>query len=94
MRGEVTIGSSRPIDPARDIGMVFQQPPCSNGGAVDRQRAAAGEILGLPVTEPRAARELLALVGLKGQGEVSPMSSPAACSSVPRSRAPSFTIPS
>ena len=66
--GEVRIGSaSQPFDPARDIGMVFQQPRILDNVLLP------AEILGLPRGESRErARELLALVGLRGSEEKFP----------------------
>jgi NitT/TauT family transport system ATP-binding protein len=69
--GEVTIGSrSQPFDPARDIGMVFQQPLLLKWRRVIDNVLLPAEILGLPPAPSRArARELLALVGLAGNEE-------------------------
>jgi NitT/TauT family transport system ATP-binding protein len=66
--GEVRIGSAtQPFDPARDIGMVFQQPLLLKWRRVIDNVLLPAEILGLPLDESRArARDLLALVGLKG----------------------------
>jgi NitT/TauT family transport system ATP-binding protein len=67
--GEVRIGSStQPFDPARDIGMVFQQPLLLKWRRVIDNVLLPAEILGLPMAQSRArARDLLALVGLKGR---------------------------
>ena len=67
--GEVRIGSpTQPFDPARDIGMVFQQPLLLKWRRVIDNVLLPAEILGLPMAQSRArARDLLALVGLKGQ---------------------------
>ena len=94
--GVVRIGSaSQAFDPSRDIGMVFQQPLLLKWRRVLENVLLPAEILGLPVAESRArARDLLALVGLKGARRNILMSCPAACSSAPPSPAPSFTIPS
>jgi NitT/TauT family transport system ATP-binding protein len=72
--GEVRIGSaSQPFDPARDIGMVFQQPLLLKWRRILDNVMLPAEILGLPLAESRArARELLALVGLRGSEEKFP----------------------
>src|SRR5207244_3408293 len=66
--GEVRIGSAtQPFDPARDIGMVFQQPLLLKWRRVIDNVVLPAEILGLPAAESRErARHLLALVGLQG----------------------------
>src|SRR5262245_10422125 len=66
--GEVRIGSpSQPFDPARDIGMVFQQPLLLKWRRILDNVLLPAEILGLPLRESRErARSLLALVGLGG----------------------------
>ncbi|MBX9841415.1 MAG: ABC transporter ATP-binding protein [Xanthobacteraceae bacterium] len=66
--GTVRIGSpAQPFDPARDIGMVFQQPLLLKWRRIIDNVLLPAEILGLPMAESRArARDLLALVGLKG----------------------------
>ena|SRR6201988_516850 len=65
--GEVRIGSeSQPFDPARDIGMVFQQPLLLKWRRVIDNVLLPAEILGLPAAASRErARDLLALVGLQ-----------------------------
>jgi NitT/TauT family transport system ATP-binding protein len=72
--GEVRIGSaSQPFDPARDIGMVFQQPLLLKWRRILDNVLLPAEILGLPLTQSRErARELLALVGLRGSEEKFP----------------------
>jgi NitT/TauT family transport system ATP-binding protein len=72
--GEVRIGSaSQPFDPARDIGMVFQQPLLLKWRRILDNVLLPAEILGLPRAESRErARELLALVGLRGSEEKFP----------------------
>src|SRR5689334_25127445 len=72
--GEVRIGSAtQPFDPARDIGMVFQQPLLLKWRRVIDNVMLPAEILGLPVAASRArARDLLALVGLGGSEEKYP----------------------
>jgi NitT/TauT family transport system ATP-binding protein len=72
--GEVRIGSaSQPFDPARDIGMVFQQPLLLKWRRILDNVLLPAEILGLPFAESRArARDLLALVGLRGSEEKFP----------------------
>jgi NitT/TauT family transport system ATP-binding protein len=66
--GDVAIGSStHPFDPARDIGMVFQQPLLLKWRRILENVLLPAEILGLPMAEARdRARDLLALVGLSG----------------------------
>src|ERR1044072_7962516 len=66
--GEVRIGSAaQPFDPARDIGMVFQQPLLLKWRRVIDNVLLPAEILGFPVAASRErARDLLALVGLHG----------------------------
>ena len=72
--GEVRIGSaSQPFDPARDIGMVFQQPLLLKWRRILDNVLLPAEILGLPRGESRErARELLALVGLRDSEEKFP----------------------
>jgi NitT/TauT family transport system ATP-binding protein len=66
--GEVSIGSdTHAFDPARDVGMVFQAPLLLKWRRILENVLLPAEILGLPAAESRSrARELLALVGLKG----------------------------
>src|SRR5215216_6377646 len=66
--GDVRIGSpTQPFDPSRDIGMVFQQPLLLKWRRVIDNVLLPAEILGLSMAQSRArARDLLALVGLKG----------------------------
>ena len=66
--GVVRIGSpSQPFDPARDIGMVFQQPLLLKWRRILDNVLLPAEILGLPTAASRnRARDLLALVGLSG----------------------------
>jgi NitT/TauT family transport system ATP-binding protein len=66
--GTLRIGSAaQPFDPSRDIGMVFQQPLLLKWRRVIDNVLLPAEILGLPLAESRErARDLLALVGLKG----------------------------
>src|SRR5689334_4026366 len=72
--GTVRIGSAgQPFDPARDIGMVFQQPLLLKWRRVIDNVLLPAEILGLPLPESRdRARDLLALVGLRGAEEKYP----------------------
>jgi NitT/TauT family transport system ATP-binding protein len=72
--GEVRIGSSsQRFDAARDIGMVFQQPLLLKWRRVIDNVLLPAEILGLPMAASRErARDLLALVGLKGSEEKFP----------------------
>jgi NitT/TauT family transport system ATP-binding protein len=73
-RGEVTIGTpSQPFDPARDIGMVFQQPLLLKWRRIIDNVLLPAEILGLPMAQSRSrARDLLALVGLSGSEDKFP----------------------
>jgi NitT/TauT family transport system ATP-binding protein len=66
--GTVRIGSAtQPFDPSRDIGMVFQQPLLLKWRRIVDNVLLPAEILGLPLAASRErARDLLALVGLKG----------------------------
>src|ERR687896_138174 len=66
--GTVRIGSpAQPFNPARDIGMVFQQPLLLKWRRIIDNVLLPAEILGLPMAGSRArARDLLALVGLRG----------------------------
>jgi NitT/TauT family transport system ATP-binding protein len=72
--GEVRIGSTtQPFDPARDIGMVFQQPLLLKWRRVLDNVLLPAEILGLPMAASRArGRDLLALVGLAGHEDKYP----------------------
>jgi NitT/TauT family transport system ATP-binding protein len=64
--GELRIGSAaNPFDPARDIGMVFQQALLLKWRRILENVLLPTEILGLPTGESRdRARHLLAMVGL------------------------------
>jgi NitT/TauT family transport system ATP-binding protein len=66
--GTVRIGTAAaPFDPARDIGMVFQQPLLLKWRRVLDNVLLPAEILGLGMRESRErARDLLRLVGLEG----------------------------
>jgi NitT/TauT family transport system ATP-binding protein len=66
--GSIRIGSpANPFDPARDIGMVFQQPLLLKWRRILENVLLPAEILGLPLGESRErAMALLALVGLAG----------------------------
>jgi NitT/TauT family transport system ATP-binding protein len=72
--GDVRIGTpSQPFDPSRDIGMVFQQPLLLKWRRVIDNVLLPAEILGLPMeASRRRARDLLALVGLKGNEDKYP----------------------
>ena len=72
--GTVTMGSaSNPFDPARDVGMVFQQPLLLKWRTIIDNVLLPAEILGLPEKSSRErARELLALVGLAGAEDKRP----------------------
>jgi NitT/TauT family transport system ATP-binding protein len=67
-KGTVRIGSSaHTFDPARDIGMVFQQPLLLKWRSVLANVLLPAEILGLPMKEStERARDLLQLTGLAG----------------------------
>src|SRR5688572_9483295 len=66
--GTVTIGSPEvPFDPARDIGMVFQQALLLKWRTILDNVLLPAEIVGLPMKAARErARDLLNLVGLAG----------------------------
>ena len=66
--GSVEIGNARtPFDPARDIGMVFQQALLLKWRTILDNVLLPAEIVGLPIRAARArARDLLHLVGLAG----------------------------
>jgi NitT/TauT family transport system ATP-binding protein len=72
--GVVRIGSrTQPFNPARDIGMVFQQPLLLKWRRIIDNVMLPTEILGLPQEASRKrAYDLLALVGLKGHEEKYP----------------------
>jgi NitT/TauT family transport system ATP-binding protein len=72
--GDLRIGTaSQSFDPSRDIGMVFQQPLLLKWRRVIDNVLLPAEILGLPMAESRErARDLLALVGLKGSEDKYP----------------------
>ena len=72
--GEMRIGSAaQPFDPSRDIGMVFQQPLLLKWRRIIDNVMLPAEILGLNTRESRErARDLLALVGLKGSEDKFP----------------------
>jgi NitT/TauT family transport system ATP-binding protein len=72
--GTVQIGSAAvPFDPARDIGMVFQQPLLLKWRSILDNVLLPAEILGLPMAASRErARDLLALVGLAGAADKRP----------------------
>jgi len=66
--GTLRLGSAaQPFDPARDVGMVFQQPLLLKWRRVLDNVLLPAEILGLPLAESRErGRHLLRLVGLAG----------------------------
>ena len=73
--GEVRIGStSQPFDPARDIGMVFQQPLLLKWRRILDNVLLPAEILGLPLgREPRSAHAICSRSsGLRGTEEKFP----------------------
>ena len=69
--GEVRIGSgAHPFNPARDIGMVFQQPLLLKWRRILENVLLPAEILGLPMAAARGrARGLLAPLGPRGGGD-------------------------
>ena len=66
--GTIRIGNAKtPFDPARDIGMVFQQALLLKWRTILDNVLLPAEIVGLPMKAARArARDLLNLVGLAG----------------------------
>src|SRR6202050_1506380 len=64
--GSIQIGNAKtPFDPARDIGMVFQQALLLKWRTVIEHVLLPAEIVGLPMKAARSrARDLLNLVGL------------------------------
>ncbi|MCG6205539.1 ABC transporter ATP-binding protein [Rhodopseudomonas sp. HC1] len=66
--GTVSIGNATtPFDPARDVGMVFQQALLLKWRNILENVLLPAEIVGLPMKAARSrARDLLALVGLAG----------------------------
>jgi NitT/TauT family transport system ATP-binding protein len=66
--GSIQIGNAQtPFDPARDIGMVFQQALLLKWRTILDNVLLPAEIVGLPMQAARArARDLLHLVGLSG----------------------------
>jgi NitT/TauT family transport system ATP-binding protein len=66
--GTIRIGNSKtPFDPARDIGMVFQQALLLKWRTILDNVLLPAEIVGLPMKAARSrARDLLKLVGLAG----------------------------
>jgi len=72
--GDVVLGSAaHPFDPARDIGMVFQQPLLLKWRTILDNVMLPAEILGLPMDEARRrGKALLALVGLAGAEDKRP----------------------
>lgn len=94
--GTIEIGNATtPFDPGRDIGMVFQQALLLKWRTILDNVLLPAEIVGLPMKAARArARDLLNMVGWPGMRTNTRSSFPAACSSAPRSPAPSSMIPS
>jgi NitT/TauT family transport system ATP-binding protein len=72
--GTIQIGNARtPFDPARDIGMVFQQALLLKWRTILDNVLLPAEIVGLPMKAARSrARDLLNLVGLAGYEEKYP----------------------
>src|SRR5246500_5307149 len=76
--GSVAIGNAMtPFDPARDVGMVFQQALLLKWRTILDNVLLPAEIIGLPMKAARArARDLLNLVGLSGHEEKYPQQPP------------------
>src|SRR3974390_486306 len=72
--GQARIGSTtHPFRPSRDIGMVFQQALLLKWRRVLQNVLLPAEILGLPLRQSvERARELLAMVGLRGSEDKYP----------------------
>ncbi|MBL8836426.1 MAG: ABC transporter ATP-binding protein [Alphaproteobacteria bacterium] len=72
--GTVAIGTAtEPFDPARDIGMVFQQPLLLKWRRILDNVLLPAEIMGLPrAASVERAKDLLALVGLRGSEDKYP----------------------
>src|SRR5215471_3038830 len=72
--GSVAIGNAMtPFDPARDVGMVFQQALLLKWRTILDNVLLPAEIVGLPMKAARGrARELLHLVGLAGHEDKYP----------------------
>jgi NitT/TauT family transport system ATP-binding protein len=72
--GSVAIGNAMtPFDPARDVGMVFQQALLLKWRTILDNVLLPAEIVGLPMKAARArARELLSRVGLAGHEQSYP----------------------
>jgi NitT/TauT family transport system ATP-binding protein len=87
--GTVTMGSAEvPFDPARDIGMVFQQPLLLKWRTIIDNVLLPAEILGLPEKASRDARATCSRWSASPAPRTSaPTSSRAACSSGRRSPA-------
>ncbi len=66
--GTVEIGAAgAPLDPSRDVGMVFQQALLLKWRRIIDNVLLPAEIIGLPMKESRErARDLLSMVGLSG----------------------------
>src|ERR1700712_503663 len=73
-RGTIRIGNAKtPFDPARDIGMVFQQALLLKWRNILDNVLLPAEIVGLPMKAARnRARDLLNLVGLSGNEDKYP----------------------
>ena len=94
--GSIKIGNSKtPFDPARDIGMVFQQALLLKWRTILDNVLLPAEIVGLPM---KAARSRAAICstwwGSRATKTNIRSNCPAACSSAPQSPAPSSTIQS
>src|SRR6201995_4850150 len=76
--GTVKIGSAKtPFDPARDIGMVFQQALLLKWRTILDNVLLPAEIVGIPLRSARSrARDLLNLVGLSGHEDKYPQQLP------------------
>jgi NitT/TauT family transport system ATP-binding protein len=88
--GTIEIGNAKtPFDPARDIGMVFQQALLLKWRTILDNVLLPAEIVGLPMKAARARARDLPATRTNIHSNC-----PAACSSAPRSRAPSSTTQS
>jgi NitT/TauT family transport system ATP-binding protein len=88
--GTIQIGNAKtPFDPARDIGMVFQQALLLKWRTILDNVLLPAEIVGLPMKAARARARDLPATRTNIHSNC-----PAACSSAPRSCAPSSTTQS
>ncbi len=93
--GTIKIGSAKtPFDPARDIGMVFQQALLLKWRTILDNVLLPAEIVGLPMKAARGpAPAICSILSASPVMRTSiPSNCPAACSSAPPLPAPSSTI--